>query len=243
MSRRFGTSRRVPPAGSFSPLSLSPVAFLQSDLGIALNGSTVSAWADQTTNGNNFTQATSTNQPIYNGKDTVLGNLPSVQEPNSGSNRFLACINANLVGLSGLSVTIFWVGYMAAYCSRAFGDASNYFTGFTLTSGTCDPCLEPGGSGAVVGSNVGYGAAVAYCATIQPNGNCSLYVDNSQTAVGTAGPSANYTSLANWSLLNAQGTHFGVTLGSYGIFNNFLTASQRAQLFGWAAIKYGGAWS
>jgi hypothetical protein len=48
---------------SFSPLSLGPSLWLRGDLGISLNGSTVSAWADQSGNGNNATQPTAIQQP------------------------------------------------------------------------------------------------------------------------------------------------------------------------------------
>ncbi len=39
--------------------------WLRSDLGVTLNGSTVSAWADQSGNGNNFSQGTALKQPTY----------------------------------------------------------------------------------------------------------------------------------------------------------------------------------
>jgi hypothetical protein len=41
------------------------VLWLRSDLGITLNGSDVSAWADQSGNGNDATQAVAANQPAY----------------------------------------------------------------------------------------------------------------------------------------------------------------------------------
>lgn len=55
-------SRRV----SFVPTQLSGcVLWLRSDLGITLNGSTVSAWGDQSGNANNMLQGTGANQPAY----------------------------------------------------------------------------------------------------------------------------------------------------------------------------------
>ncbi len=40
--------------------------WLRADLGITLNGTTVSAWADSSTNGNNASQGTAGRQPVYN---------------------------------------------------------------------------------------------------------------------------------------------------------------------------------
>lgn len=71
MSRRaaFGRQSRgrigsgAPP---FLPTQLSGcVLWLRSDLGITLNGSSVSAWADQSGQGNSASQGTGANQPTY----------------------------------------------------------------------------------------------------------------------------------------------------------------------------------
>jgi hypothetical protein len=62
---------------SFSPLDLSGLSFwVKGDTGITLNGSKVSAWADQSGNGKNLIQNTAGNQPTYlssakNGKPGV----------------------------------------------------------------------------------------------------------------------------------------------------------------------------
>ena len=73
---------------NFSPLSLSPVWWLRADLGITLNGSTVSAWADQSGLGDanrNLSQATGANQPTYNSSDTNFAGRPSLS--NAGTTR------------------------------------------------------------------------------------------------------------------------------------------------------------
>jgi hypothetical protein len=54
----------------FSPSQLGPLLWLRGDLGISLNGSNVSAWADQSGHGNNFTQSTAIAQPPTN---TAIG--------------------------------------------------------------------------------------------------------------------------------------------------------------------------
>lgn len=51
---------------SFSPNKLPNLSlWLRSDLGITLNGSNVSSWADQSGNGRDFTQGTAAAQPAY----------------------------------------------------------------------------------------------------------------------------------------------------------------------------------
>lgn len=67
-----GSSRR------FSPLELSPALWLRSDLGVTLNGSTVSAWADQSGNGRHFTQGTGAAQPNYDATGGPTGG-PSIE--------------------------------------------------------------------------------------------------------------------------------------------------------------------
>lgn len=54
-------------AGGFIPTNLSGcVLWLRADLGITLNGSDVSAWADQSGQGRDVSQGTAANQPAYN---------------------------------------------------------------------------------------------------------------------------------------------------------------------------------
>lgn len=67
----IGRSRardRSRPAGApqWLPTSLASLAaWYRGDLGITLNGGTVSAWADQSGNGRHLTQGTAANQPTY----------------------------------------------------------------------------------------------------------------------------------------------------------------------------------
>ena len=52
--------------GAFYPLTYgTPVAIFRADKGITLNGGKVSAWADQSGNGNHLTQPTAANQPTF----------------------------------------------------------------------------------------------------------------------------------------------------------------------------------
>lgn len=92
MSRRFQgprLSRRMPGGGVIvSPLTIfgnSLELWLRADLGITLNGSDVSAWADQSGSSDNGgagnhhpAQGTAANQPPYNSSDAGYGGQPTL---------------------------------------------------------------------------------------------------------------------------------------------------------------------
>lgn len=70
------TGSSVPPTTPLTILGAELLAWYRADLGITLNGSTVSAWADQSGNGHHLTQGTATNQPLF--EAAGLGGQPSV---------------------------------------------------------------------------------------------------------------------------------------------------------------------
>lgn len=66
-------------AASFTPKSIATIrAWYRADLGVTLNGSTVSAWADQSGNAYNLTQSTAGQQPLYSASDAAWSNKPSI---------------------------------------------------------------------------------------------------------------------------------------------------------------------
>lgn len=89
------------------PFSLGNIElYLRADTGVTLNGSTVSAWADQSGYGRNFSQGTSTKQPTYSSSDANFSNKPSISF--DGSNDVLntsANFSPNSTG-TGISVAI-----------------------------------------------------------------------------------------------------------------------------------------
>jgi hypothetical protein len=76
-------------AAAWSPLDLGSTLklWLRGDLGITLNGGDVSAWADQSGNGQHFTQATGAQQPLY--VASGISSMPSVAFT-AANNDFLA---------------------------------------------------------------------------------------------------------------------------------------------------------
>jgi hypothetical protein len=109
---------------SFTPASLTGlIAWFKADVGITLNGSQVSAWADQSGNGNNVTQPTTGNQPFFqatgfNGKQTVYFSTATTSVMASGGDA-VALIN-------GTPASCFMVGKPVAADCSSFGNAVGF---------------------------------------------------------------------------------------------------------------------
>lgn len=70
----------------FSPSQLTTLfGWYRADLGVTLNGSTVSAWADQSGLGNHLSQTVGAQQPVFNVTDSEFNNLPSITFDNANS--------------------------------------------------------------------------------------------------------------------------------------------------------------
>lgn len=72
--------------GLWTPAQLAPYAWYRGDLGITLVGSKVSAWGDQSGNGNHLAQTTDALRPTYVSSVAARGNSPAVV---TGSGLFL----------------------------------------------------------------------------------------------------------------------------------------------------------
>ena len=105
------------PSGS-SPIPTTGLGvWFKADSGISLNGSTVSAWADQSGNSNNATQPVVSAQPTV--ASGVINGLPAVNFAGSANMQFNLPVN----GLTGM--TIFLVNANAASYTGGGGDVSN----------------------------------------------------------------------------------------------------------------------
>ena len=81
---RIGLGVRLPHrrglATGFQPTKLPDLQlWLRGDLGITLNGADVSAWADQSGQGNHFVQATEADQPVYDATNSAFNDQATLQ--------------------------------------------------------------------------------------------------------------------------------------------------------------------
>lgn len=142
----YGAAAPVVP---FSPLDVdSCVLWLKADAGVTLNGSTVSAWADQSGNGNDAVQATAANQPLYVANQ--LNGEPVIRF--DGSNDYLIIADdATMRGMYGLSIYVVGKRYSTYSCylnsweggsdirnhyifGNNFGAKADFYTGTSISS-------------------------------------------------------------------------------------------------------------
>lgn len=105
MGLGVGLGLNTPGGAIWSPLSLgsSLALWLRADLGITLNGATVSAWADQSGNGHVFSQANASKQPPVTA--SAIGGRPGLTGNGDTGQRRLDCTTL----VWGTSYTVFAV--------------------------------------------------------------------------------------------------------------------------------------
>lgn len=74
---RFPWSTRTP-TSLWTPKVLAPAAWWRADLGVTLVSSVVSAWADQSGNGNTLSQSVAGSRPAYNASDANFNGQASI---------------------------------------------------------------------------------------------------------------------------------------------------------------------
>lgn len=161
-------------AGGFSPISRSPTLWIVASTGVTTSGGNVTAWADQSGNGNNLTQAST--GPTFNATDAKLNGKPSVQ---------LLGTSRSLQTVAGFNVaqpdTIYCVGY--------FSTTGEIFDGGVnrQTIGSASGQWQYFAGGSVVRGGTSDTNAHVFCGIFNGNTLSALYVDNSTTAIITGG--------------------------------------------------------
>jgi hypothetical protein len=238
---------RVIPGRSsfFAPTDINGVVlWLRSDVGITLNGSNVSAWADQSGQGNNAAQTTAANQPPFNAATGVRG-LPKLSP--TGTH----WMTGLLPGVG--NYTLFAVGsYPSPIVNDALFAAVQDPT-FTLDSGFSQ--FTDSTSATVIGrANQAAGGTVRATTTDTTSlGTVGIYstaaADATSVDLFINGVSKGSTTFANpLALSNNYALMSRTNGGSYNhngdvyefiVFNRVLTTNERIQVHRYLGGRYG----
>lgn len=228
-------------------MALKPALWLRSDRGISLNGSNVTAWADQSGFGRDAIQLTPANQPVYTTSSAVRG-LPAVT--GAATRGLLAGAAADWTFLhDGTGCTIFLVTY-----SRA--TPTNYLIGTQSSSGA-NRGFNIFWSGTSHNFIVGDGTTQQFSLTraasaLTLNKTIATFAtastpDASVTVNGVAGTTGNAATPSGTAPANPLGicwggaSSFGTDTDFFDIvlFNRVLSANEIAALNAYATTRYG----
>lgn len=235
----FSPSNATLFGSSFSPLSLSPVAWFRSDLGVNVVSGLVAQWNDQSGNNYNCSNASSSYQPSYSSSGG-LNNLPRVTWSAPGSSQNLQ--NSSFT-LASYPVDVFVVATCnfaaGSYNAGLFdlGDEQNFAfqeastTYFCIYNGTIFPNTN-------YNTSIGASFVAEFCNL----GSASSFisVNGANTATGDFGEnpqSAPYLTIGCY--YGMAGDNWGGDIYELIIFNHQLSTAQRHELLAYVQTRYG----
>jgi hypothetical protein len=225
--------------GGFLPPQITGnVLWLRADLGITLNGSLVSAWADQSGTGDsnkNCTQATAGNQPTFTAASASYNNQPAVTFSRTGDNL------ASGAWATGLAQPC---TFMAVGNTTNAG-ASDYF--FGAASGNRLELFDS--LGASVTLYAGAAAPAAGVGTLNTASVCFAVFNGASATISvrTNTPQATGNCAADSPLQNIMVGNLGASgtqslsgpLCELAAWSRVLTAAEIATLAGYVTSRYG----
>lgn len=204
---------RIVGRGEVTPKSIfgaSLAAWYRADLGITLNGSTVSAWADQSENGNHLAQGTAGNQPTYSASDALINSRSSVT--GDGGDYLAASDSAPLSPSTGMTIFALLrnsgVANQALLVKGVFGTSHSWFfqtgvvDGTALAFGVASTALETYANYRTTAAGTFPSGVRVFCAvydgTQSTNATrCKIYVDGAEVATLAFGAGTIPTSLVD----------------------------------------------
>lgn len=220
--------------GGFRPTQISGlVLWLRADMGITLNGGNVSAWADQSGNGNNATQGTAGQQPTFNAASSNFSGRPTV----SGNS-----LDDQLLGTVAVAENQPTTIFLAALANGAATSA----VVFDGANDGSQYVYDPSGTHAwtaFAGASLGtaYASNVKSALCVEVNGASSNVYYNS-TINPTTGNMGAQNIGSGYSLLNSRTSllySLGTELAEVIIYNGLLSAADRGTVTRYLGSRYG----
>jgi hypothetical protein len=221
------------PPSTFNPTDLSNLAlWLRSDLGITLNGSNVSAWADQSGNGNNFSANSA--GPLYTGSDSSFGGQPSLGGA-SNADWLIGPTTENIIGASSTAAEYFMAilpdNTSDHPISQGFSDLTYfYFSGQIYDSFYTTPRVNGLSSGVSSGSFV-YNANSS-------GSNWNAFVNGSSIFSSTS-QTFNFINDINFTLFGALSAIWQGKMAEIIVYSRVLTSIERGQVNTYLSSRYG----
>lgn len=206
------------------------VLWLRGDLGITI-GTGVSAWADQSGNGNNASQATGSKQPTLKLSDPAYGGQATLSfASGSAQSMTLAAL------LPAEPFTAYVVGESTSGASQQefFADGNNR----TLYFNNTDWALYDGAN--ATSSNTTQGSALAFCG-VSDGVNVALYINASSPAA--ASHAATGLTASGTETIGSQGTSFYLNgkMAELIVYNQAHDPSHIQRVFQYFGSRYGQA--
>jgi hypothetical protein len=226
-----GGSAGPPP---FDPTQISGcVLWLRADRGITLNGSTVSAWADQSGNAHDFLQATASKQPGFSASGGPNG-TPYLFTTGAGG-----IIQMDCPSWGNLSTP--FDDFAVCNCVAGSGSNNEYILDFGAGL-TDDIILEVSsthitlGFGSAVFQSTSFGVDFI-CETI-PNGAASkLSLNNAAPTVGSAATAATGTNMTIFNYVGGFNSWNG-RMYEVVVYNRVISNTERTTLTRYLGTRY-----
>ncbi len=205
--------------------------WLRADLGVTLNGATVSAWADQSGNGNHFSQGTAAAQPTFTASGGP-GSKPGLD--------FITNDTLTNVGFADASTSY---ALIAVLTQRGVAVDQQFFSG----TGNVNLCELSQAAGHEVAffSGAGrklFGAATAAAQTLIWNmsgATIEAYRNNAQIGATQARSAAAFATQAWIGTNGGVGGFANVILSEVILLKTAISAGQRTSLNSYIADRYG----
>jgi hypothetical protein len=214
--------------------------WLRADLGITLNGGTVSAWADQSGTGDsnkNCTQGTAANQPTYNASDAGYNGKPTLSF--DGTNDFMVS--------AVWSVAPTTVGTVLAVCECASSGTRIIFC-FASAGGSGELYANGGGAtdlhyyqGADISLAGEADITAKHVYQIDRNGASTAYYQDALTALGSgnAGSGALDRVILGSNDPSAPSNPLQGKIAEVISYNRIITTAERSRVMSYLGARYG----